>query len=408
MQGNSPPEPQVPLVYKKFVADLKASGINVVSDGTTNDVMALTNRDVDELAGDREVQSGELVDASRDFKPIKGGLFDPAIFGERGERWGAIKLHEPVVNPVMEDPVRRMLGLTRSKFEDVIAGKEQLPGNKGTGPAAILAALKNINLPREIMFTRQEAQRRRGTGRDDAIRRLGYLTGAAKYGLHPGDWMLARVPVLPPMFRQVGLLGDTKIPLVPDPNLLYRELIEANDNLKSLSSQVDDVGQERLALYKSFKAVAGLGDPLSKKLQEKKVSGIFNRLLGSSPKFSTVQRRLLSQTVDLVGRAVISPSPDLDMDHIEIPEEKSWSIYRNFIVRRLRRRGMPISEAIRVIDERKPIARQEMINEMRERPVIVSRAPVLHRFGVMAIWPRLTQDSAMHLSPLIYVGYGAV
>jgi DNA-directed RNA polymerase subunit beta' len=241
----------------------------------------------------------------------------------------------------------------------------------------------------------------------DAIRRLGYLTSAQKMGLHPGDWVLDRVPVLPPVFRPVGMLGDTKIPLVSDPNLLYRELIEANNNLKSLTGKVEDLGDERLAVYHTFKAVTGLGDPLSKKLQEKNIKGILQRLLGSSPKMSSVQRRLLSQTVDLVGRGVVVPNPDLDMDSIEIPEEHAWGVYKNFVARRLRQRGMPLTEALRNVEERSPVARQEMLSEMNARPIIMTRAPVLHKLGVMAFWPRLTQNKAIGTSPLIVKGFGA-
>jgi DNA-directed RNA polymerase beta subunit len=309
MQGYQPPAPQVPLVYKKFVADLQASGINVVSDGTQQHIMALTDKDIKHLAADREVKSGELVDSARSFKPIAGGLFDPKIFGDDGKRWGFISLPEPIVNPVMEDPVRRTLGLTKRQLEEVISSKAELPTYGGTGPHAIQKALASINLPAEIARTRSEINRRRGAGRDDAVKRLGFLLGAEKNNLHPGDWMLNQVPVLPPAFRQVGLLGNTKIPLVPDPNFLYRELLSARDNLTALKSQVSDVGQERLALYNSYKAVTGLGDPLSKKLVDKNVQGILGRLFGNSPKMSTVQRRLLSQTVDLVGRAVVSSGP---------------------------------------------------------------------------------------------------
>jgi DNA-directed RNA polymerase beta' subunit len=403
-QGYSPSAPHVPMVYEKFVNNLKAAGINVVSDGTNQHIMALTNRDVKELAGDREVKSGELVDASRNFQPIAGGLFDPKIFGADGKRWGHIKLPEPVLNPVMEDPIRRTLGLTKTQLEEVIQGKAELPKFGGTGPEAIGKALGSLNLPTEIARTRADIQRKRGAGRDDAIKRLSFLMGAQKNGLHPRDWMLDSVPVLRPAFRQVGLLGDSKIPLVPDANVLYQELLDAKDNLAGLKGKTNDIGAERLALYNSFKAVTGLGDPLSRKSKEKQVQGVLGRLLGSSPKMGTLQRRLLSQSVDMVGRAVISPNPDLHMDAIQIPEAKAWPIYQNFVVRRLKRRGMPISEALRNVKDKTPLARNEMLAEMNERPVIASRAPVLHKFGVMVFRPEPTKDSALHMSPRVHAG----
>ena len=406
MQGYAPPEPDVPLVYKKFVADLQASGINVVSEGSKTHIMALTDKDVNHLAGTREVMSGELVDPSRDMKPLKGGLFDPQIFGQDGHRWGFIRAAEPIVNPVMEDPVRHILGLTKKQFEDVIAGKENVHGY-GSGPLAIKKALQNLNVPMEIARARQDMSRRRGSGRDAAVRKLRYLLDAQEQGIKPADWLLSKIPVLPPVFRQVGMMQGSNIPIIPDANLLYRELIDANESLKQMSGQISDVGPERLAVYKAYKAVTGLGDPLSKKLQEKKIGGILQRLVGPSPKMGTVQRRLLSQTVDLVGRATLIPNPDLDMDSVAISEQKAWDVYRNFIVRKLKRKGMPISEAMRQVEDHSPLAKQEMLSEMSERPVLVSRAPVLHRYGIQAFWPRLTKNTAIELSPMVFAGFGA-
>jgi DNA-directed RNA polymerase beta' subunit len=406
IQGNPPPKPDVPLIYKKFISDLQASGINVVSQGAKTKIMPMTDRDVQSLAGDRVVKSGEAVDVAKDMRPIKGGLFDPSIFGQDGRRWGRIELHEPIVNPIQEDPVRHMLGLTKNQFEQVISGQRDIP-KFGTGALGIQAALKGINVPMEIARARQDFQRKRGAGRDAAARRLGYLIEAQKDSIHPSEWMMQHIPVLPPVFRQVSMMQGTGIPIVPDANFLYKELIEANKNHQEMSSQVSDVGPERLAVYKAYKAVTGLGDPLSKKLQEKKVGGILQRLVGSSPKMGTVQRRLLSQTVDLVGRATLIPNVDLGMDDVSIPEDKAWDVYRNFIVRRLKRKGMPVSEAMRQVENRAPVAKAEMLAEMAARPVLVSRAPVLHRYGIQAFWPKLTKNTAIELSPMVFAGFGA-
>jgi DNA-directed RNA polymerase subunit beta len=407
LQGVTPPPPKVPFVYKKFVNQLKAAGINVVKQGTQNHIMALTNKDVTELAGGREVMSGETVKFDEDLTPIKGGLFDPKITGgHNGNRWSAIKLHEPMPNPVMEEPIRRLLGLTQKKFEAILSGEEELPRG-GTGPKAIQKALGRINIDKELEEARAAIKGGRKTHRDTAVRKLGYLKSAKKLGIHPKDWMLDRVPVLPPAFRPVSLMSDKKLPMVSDPNYLYKELLEANGNLADLSKDLDDVGEERLAVYQAFKAVTGLGDPVHPKLQEKNVKGVLKHVFGSSPKMGDVQRRLVSSTVDLVGRAVISPNPDLDMDHVGLPENRAWDVYSNFIARRLKRRGMPISEALKQVKDRTALARKEMLAEMDERPVIINRAPVLHRFGIMAFKPVLTKGEVLQVSPLIVGGFGA-
>lgn len=405
MSGYKPTVSKVPYVYEKFVNQLKASGINVLRDGPKTHIMALTDRDIDHLTGDRELQNTETVDWRAGLKEKKGGLFDPTLTGGHGgTQWAKITLHEPFPSPVMEDPIRRVLGLTENKFLDVIAGKVELGGH--TGPAAIQQALSRINLPQAIEQARADIKSGKKTARDAAVRRLGYLKSAEQLGIHPRDWVWSKVPVLPPSFRPVSVMGDKKLPLVADPNFLYKELFDANKLLKQMQAHVDDVGDERLNVYRAMQGVTGLGDPIHPKNQERQVRGILQHVFSSSPKFSTVQRRLLGSSVDLVGRAVVTPDPDLDMDQVGLPEDKAWDIYRPFVVRHLVRRGMPRLQAARAAEARSQDARQALVQEMQNRPVIVNRAPTLHRFGIMAAWPRLTKNKTLSVSPLTVKGFG--
>lgn len=407
MKGVTPPKPQVPLIYNKFVNELKAAGINVVPEGNKLHVMAMTDSDIDELAGDRNINSGDTVRLEKGMEPVKGGLFDPSLTGGHdGNRWAAVKLHEPMPNPVMEEPIRRMLNLTEKKFLDILAGREKLPDGS-SGPSGIRQALSKMNITKEIATARAEIHGGRKTARDHAIRKLGYLKSAQALGIHPKDWFVNRVPVLPPRFRPISAMSDTGLPLVSDPNYLYKELIDANKNLRELSTQIDDVGDERLAVYDTFKAVTGLGDPTHPKLVEKNVRGLLRHIFGSSPKLGTVQRRLISSTVDLVGRATITPDPNLDMDEVGLPEEKAWDLYKHFIIRHLARRGMPLVEAARHVKDQTELAREAMQAEMLERPVLLNRAPVLHRFGIMAFFPKLTKGATLRVSPLVTKGFGA-
>src|SRR5690606_18185809 len=99
--------------------------------------------------------------------------------------------------------------------------------------------------------------------------------------------------------------------------------------------------------------------------------------------------------------------PDLNMDEVALPENRAWNVYRNFVIRRLRRRGMPLIEAAKQVEEKSAVAKEELIKEMQSRPVIVNRAPVLHKFGIMAFWPKLTKDETLKVSPLIVKGFNA-
>lgn len=406
MSGKTPPEPKVPMVYKKFLAQLQSAGINPVARGSKTQIMALTDRDIDQMAAGREITSAETVDWKDGLKPVAGGLFDTTLTGgHNGNRWSYIKLHEPMPNPVMEEPVRRVLGLTEKKFEEVMSGKHELNGM--TGPKAIASALGRIDVQKGIDAAEAEFRSGKRSSRDQAVRKMALLKHAQRLGIHPKDWVMTKVPVLPPMFRPVSVMGSSGRPMVSDPNYLYKELFESNLALKDMSEQVDDVGEERLNVYKSFKAVTGLGDPTNPKLVERKVKGVLKYVFGDNPKFGVVQRKLLGSTVDTVGRAVITPNPDLDMDQVGLPESKAWEIYKPFVIRRLARRGVPPLRAAEMVQKNEKMAMTALQEEMDERPVILTRAPVLHRYGTMAFRPRLVKGETLQVPPLIVKGFAA-
>jgi DNA-directed RNA polymerase subunit beta len=407
MLGKNPPPPKVPLVYQKFVDQMRGSGVNVVRDGAKFNIMAMKNSDVDQLAGDREIQHGGTVDWKGELKPIAGGLFDEKLTGGHNARgtWAKISLPEPMPNPVMIEPIRKVLDMTEKEFEAVLSGRAKYKDR--TGPQAIQKALEEIDIDRVVDAARVTIKGGRKTHRDNAVKKLTYLKSAQKLGMHPKDWMIDRVPSLPPAFRPVSLMQQSKTPLVADANYLYKELLDARENYKSMEGKVGDLGEERLAIYNSLKAVTGLGDPIHQENRERDVKGILKNVFGSSPKYGMVQKKLLGSAVDMVGRAVILPNPDLDMDQAGIPEEKAWDVYKPFIVRSLVRKGMPVTHAMRQVQDRTKPAKDAMLVEMEERPVILSRAPVLHRYGVMAFRPKLVKGHALQLPPMVYSGFGA-
>ena len=406
MAGYDAPLPKVPHVYEKFVNQLKGAGINTVRTGTKTHIMAMTDKDAAALTGDRELKSAETVDWKGNLKPIKGGLFDESLTGGHGgNRWAKITLQEPMPNPVMEEPIRRVLGLTEKKFLGILAGREQL--GDATGPKAIQQALASINLPRAIEQAREDIKSGRKTVRDEAVRRLGFLKSSESTNIHPKDWMINQVPVIPPAFRPVSTMGPKKLPLVDNPNYLYKELFDANSTLKEASGALSDYGDERLAVYNSMKGVTGLGAPTNPKNVEKNIQGFLAKIFGDSPKFGTMQRKLLSSTVDLVGRAVITPNSDLDMDEVALPEEKAWDIYKPFVIRGLVRRGLPRMQALQAVEDKNKAAFDELNTQMNAKPIVINRAPVLHRYGVMAFKPRLTKNKVMEVNPVITKGFGA-
>lgn len=401
--GFPPPSPKVPMIYEKFMNSLKAAGVNVKKDGNRLNILALTDKDIAKMSSgaikfDQTVENDTL-------QEIPGGLFDRTLTGGHGgNRWSHIPLQEPMPNPIMEEPIRRMLGLTVAGLEEVIEGKKELAGQ--TGPGAILAGLKRIKLDSAIEQAKTEVEEGSQSKRDNAVKLLGYYKMMEKTGIKPTDLMLHSVPVLPPAFRPITQTKGMPV-TAADPNLLYRDLMHANDDLKEVRAELGDqaAGQERLRLYNAFKAVTGLGDPVHPKTREKQVKGLLKQVFGSAPKYGSYQRKVLGAPVDVVGRAVVTPNPSLGMDQVGIPEDKAWTIYRPFIMRRLVRAGMPATQAALSIANQSDVAKKALVDEMGERPVMINRAPTLHRYGFMAAWPVLTKGSTLQVSPVTVTGY---
>lgn len=406
MQGANPRMKKTPLVYEKFENSLRAAGIQVrPSDGRLH-IMALTDRDVDKLAGDREIRSGETLRWEKDKSPIAGGLFDPSIFGMDGTKWGKMTPVVPILNPVMEEPARILLGLKRKELKSVMAGSMSL-GRHGTGFQAIGRALAGINVPLAMNGYRAQMEQGPAARRDHAVRALGYLKGCETTGLHPRDWMLSAIPVLPPKFRPVSEMKDSNVPLVDDANYLYKLMLDTNNALKELRGITRNTSKEEYGLYDAYKQVTGLADPTHPKLVQREVRGLLKHVFGvGSSKFSMVQRNLLGMPTDMVGRAVTVPNPDLAMDEVGLPEDKAWTVYRPYLVHRLTKRGIPWAQAARYIENRDPIAKEALLEEMDERPVIVDRAPVLHKWGILAFRPKLMAGDSIHINSFVQKGFG--
>lgn len=398
------PEPETPFIYKKFLNTLRAGGINVTEKGSITKIMPQTDKDVEQMAGGRVISSAEMVDP--DFEPVKGGLFDLGkTGGMAGNQWSMIQLPEPVPNPIMEEPVRRLLGLTASKMEDILAGREKLDGK--TGGEALKAALSKIDVDKRIEEASRGITTLRGQKRDDAVKVYRYLTAMKKQGLKPQDWMISKVPVIPPAFRPISKMGD--VALTADMNKLYKDVIENANHFVELKKDLSDDGlaDERLDIYNSVKAAYGLGQPITPENAAKGVKGAIRQVIGSRPKFGMYQNKVLSKTVEGVSRGVITPDPNLDMDQCGIPEDMAWPMYKPFVMRALARNGYPASVATKMIADRNDTARSVLVKEMEKRPVILDRAPTWHKFNFTAFKPFLTDGSTIKVCPLITQSFTA-
>ena len=397
-------EPGVPFVYTKFMNMLRAGGVNVVDKGDVTQFLPQTDKDIDRMSEGRVIKSSQMVDA--DMNPVAGGLYDlGSTGGAGGRRWSMITLPEAVPNPIMEEPVRRLLGLTAKDLENVLSGRKDINGKSGGD--AIKEALSKIDIDKEMDKARYNIKTKRGSERDNAIKVLGYLKAAKDNGIAPSEWMITRVPVLPPAFRPVSRMGD--VALIPDINELYRDLIESKQNFGFLREELplSALADERLNIYKAVKAAYGLGNPVTTEGQAKNLKGMVRQIIGTVPKWGMFQSKVVSKAQDLVGRGVISPDRNLDMDQIGIPEEMAWTMYKPFVTRELVRRGFSPTKAVEMIDAKSPTARHILDDTMEEKPVLMDRAPTWHKFNIMAFRPHIVDGRNIHVCPLVCSGFNA-
>jgi DNA-directed RNA polymerase beta subunit len=402
--GQTPSVPQESFANRHFLSLLKGAGVNVRDRGGRQQLAPMTDADIDRLA-QHSIDSAETLDFDT-MRPKDGGLFDLAkTGGVDGLHFSKIVLPTKIPNPVMEEPIIRILGLTKNRFMDVLAGKADLNGK--TGPEAVEAALGAINIDREIANRVEAVKTGSRSKRDTHVKALNFLTGLKAMELKPTDLLISRVPVIPPKFRPILRVG--KMDIINDANYLYNDLIQARTNFDDAKSTFGDAGEEYLTLYNAAKAVTGLGDPINPEHVEQNVKGLLANAIGigESPKFARFQRKVIGQAVDNVGRGVIVPDPELDMDQISIPKPMAFKILRPFVIRRLVRNGYKAADAVKAVRDETPAAERELIREMEARPVYWNRAPALHRYNYVGAWARLAKGNEIGLPQVTEPGANA-
>jgi DNA-directed RNA polymerase beta' subunit len=402
--GQTVPAPKAGSVLPKFLAQLAGAGIHVGKQGDQLNIMAMTDDNVTEISRG-EITKAETVSFPA-LKPIPGGLFDRAVTGGHGgDRFGHITLPEPLPNPVLEGPIRQILGISAVNLREILSGDRELKGK--TGPKAVYAALKSIDIDAEYKATLERTRTAKNTPRNVAIKKLRVLDMLKKTKLSAEDMMITRVPVLPPSFRPISMMKD--VPLVNGVNLLYSDLLNAKNTYSDLTKDVgeENAGEDRLAVYDALKAVVGLGDPITRETKQQGARGLLKSIFGTSPKLGLFQRKLMGATTTLGGRSVITPDPRLSMDEVGLPGKIAWRIFSPFMMRDLVQGGMtPVDAAQAIADQAEP-AKKALTRQMKKRPVIINRAPSLHRHSIMGAWPTLTAGDSIRIPPVVTSSFNA-
>jgi DNA-directed RNA polymerase beta subunit len=390
------PSATAPFAHNKFVSMLTGAGMRMNREGNQVSMAPLTNRDIRKMSSG-VITSGKMVRA-KDLRPEAGGLFDPGVTGGlTGQKWSHIELDEPVVSPVYRDSVRRILGFTNTELQDTVEKK---------GGGFIRESLKSIDIDGKIKsLTREVRTRSPGSSQDDALKQLKAFKALKSRGVRPEDaYILDAFPVLPPQFRPIvpGPKGDL---LVSDVNHLYKDLALANEKMKeakSLGLPDKDIGAMRAHLSDAVGAVAGLNDPVTDKSRAAAKKGIINTIAGTKRGF--YNGKLISKRLDLTGRGTAAPDPSLGLDEVGLPEEMAWSMYQPFTIGNLVRRGHKAVRAKELVENRDPIAREALSREISQRPVILNRAPSLHKYSLVSAYPKMIPGKTIKVNPFIEAG----
>jgi len=384
------PTPKPSFAFNKFLALLEGAGVKVDKRGSKFALLPMTDKDIlARSAG--AIDHGGTVRA-KDLKPETGGLFDPRkTGGAQGTLYSHIVLHEPVPNPVFEEPIRRLLGMTEPKFREALRDK---------GGAWFRAELSRLDVPAKLRELREQLKNAKGPVLNDVVKQIKYLEALQKHKLNPGDaYVMQNVPVIPPMFRpiQPGVRDPSQL-MVADANKLYGQLFDSDKTLRTTAVE-SDRGKHRQDLYEKVEELYGTALPRDPKLQQQKVKGMLATVAGvGTPKGGFFQRKLMRRTQDVSGRGTAVPDSNLGMDEVGIPEPMLWQSLDKLIVARLIRTGYPALAARELVNNRAPAARDAMLAETRERPAIINRAPTLHRGSIVAAYAKPVPGKTIRVS----------
>ena len=402
--GGIPTMPGEPLVQRKFFAHLQGSGVNVRKTPKGISVFALSDDDVRQMAGPRELRSRDTYEA-RTFRPLDGGLFGQDVFGPNGDRWAYIQLDEPLPNPVMADPLARLLRLSDRDFEAVCTGSKEVDGMASSED--VRKRLAGIDLDKESAAALDELRDATKSRRPAALKRYLAVERMRRQGVPPDQYMLTRLPVLPPVYRPIS--SHAGVTMVADANYLYAQMLDARDDLRAASSLPAEYRADaRRNLWRSWQELTGMYDPEDVKLRSKNVGGLLQWALGKgSPKFSAFSRKVLGTSVDTVGRGVIQPDARLTIDEIGMPADMAFDTMAPFVTRALVKRGYTPVAAMGMVKDRHPQALDALKEVMATHPVLLNRAPTLHKYSIMAFRPVLVPGKTLHIHPSVCPGFAA-
>ena len=280
----------------------------------------------------------------------------------------------------------------------------------GMGAEAIKTLLEELDLEKMNEDLRQELREVSGQKKVRAIRLLEVVEAFRKSGNDPAWMIMDVVPVIPPELRPMVQLDGGRF-ATSDLNDLYRRVINRNNRLKRLI----DLGAPDIIVRNEKRMLQEAVDALiDNGRRGRPVTGPGNRPLKSlsdmlKGKQGRFRQNLLGKRVDYSGRSVIVVGPELKLHQCGLPKEMALELFKPFVMKTLVNNGVVgnIKAAKRMVERVKPEVWDVLEEVIKEHPVLLNRAPTLHRLGIQAFEPVLTEGRALKLHPLACTAYNA-
>ena len=300
--------------------------------------------------------------------------------------------------------------LTREERYELGAAEEVLFACIDMGAEAVKALLSELDLEALNAELREELNTASGQRKIRAVRRLEVVEAFRQSGNRP-EWMIMDiVPVIPPELRPMVQLDGGRF-ATSDLNDLYRRVINRNNRLKRLL----DLGAPDIIVRNEKRMLQEAVDALiDNGRRGRPVTGPGNRPLKSlsdmlKGKQGRFRQNLLGKRVDYSGRSVIVVGPELKMHQCGLPKEMALELFKPFVMKRLVERGQAsnIKAAKRQVERVGPGVWESLEEVIKEHPVLLNRAPTLHRLGIQAFEPILWEGRAIKLHPLVCTAFNA-
>ena len=318
------------------------------------------------------------------------------------------------VSYIVTDPKESGLAYKQILSEREFRENQAIYGSTGftaqTGAEAVLRLLQDVDLESEYQEVQDALEKAQGEKRKKLIKRLDTIN-AFRNSENLPEWMiLTNIPVIPPDLRPMLQLDGGRF-ATSDLNDLYRRVITRNNRLRKLL----DLGTPNIIVQNEKRMLQESVDALiDNGRRSKPITGAGGRALKSlshslKGKQGRFRQNLLGKRVDFSGRSVIAVGPDLKMYQCGIPREMAVNLFKPFIINEIVNQGLAQNpkNAEKLIERRDPRIWDVVETVIDGYPVLMNRAPTLHRLGIQAFLPKLVEGRAMRLHPLVCTAFNA-